>query len=82
MFAASYLTSGEARQKLNDERQPKEISEAKLKLHGRQRALFVYNMHKLSSNLLDIIFGKEKPKYAKNKRPHHGIKHRSSVPRS
>lgn len=60
MIAASYLTTGEARQKIIDEKQPKEISERVLKAHSRQRALFVFNMHRLSSNLLDIIFNKKK----------------------
>ncbi len=70
MLAASYLTSGEARQKLIDEVQPREIDEAKIKAHGRQRALFKFGMHRPSSRMLDKIFGIEKPKYAKNKSAH------------
>ena len=80
MLAASYLTSGEARQKLIDEVQPREIDEAKIKAHGRQRALFVFNMHRPSSRMLDVIFGKEKPKYAKNKPTNHRNSNARRVP--
>lgn len=69
MLAASYLTTREARQKIFDEVQPRELDEARMKAHGRQRALFVFNMHRPSSNLLDKVFGKEKPKYAKKNKP-------------
>lgn len=69
MLAASYLTTREARQKIYEEVQPRELDETRMKAHGRQRALFVFNMHRPSSNLLDKVFGKEKPIYAKKNKP-------------
>jgi hypothetical protein len=79
MTAASYLTSGEARQRIIDEVQPREVGTERMRIHGRNRALFVYNMHRPSSNILDVIFDKKKP-HGKNKSTHRNRSNAHRVP--
>lgn len=63
--AASYMSSEEARRRIYAEKQEKPVDLKRIKLHGKIRALLVYNMHRLGSSMLDIIFNKKH--YDKNR---------------
>lgn len=79
VFAASYMTTGEARKHIIDEVKEKQISEEKIRAHSRQKSLFKYNMHKPSSNLIDVLLKLNKPKHVKERSLHANSNNRSRV---